>query len=275
MLSPRTTLLLGTAAVLALGSAGLAQADPNLTYVERALSGAPVLVYSSGTYAAWSADGGSGYSGGCSALSGNPFQSSAGGSCTGTSSGASAGAGADLKGGTLSASASTPATTSNGAAAGALMWTTLVFSGAAPGSNATGILKLPFTGSFSNGGIGVAGLAVNPSSNWITSWTTVDASNPSPTLSVSFSIQNGVPTEFAAGLGVDSVWDGNPVTSSLDPAWSLILPAGITYSPVAGDLSIPGGTASVPEPGSLPLMSLGLVLAAWAAARSRAARMPR
>jgi hypothetical protein len=273
MLSPRTKLLMGTAAVVALGSAGLAHADANLTSVEAALSVAPVLMYSSGTYAAWSADGSNAFAGGCSASTGNPGQLSASGNCTGTSSGASASASADLTAGTLSASASTPAITSNGAAAGALMWTTLVFSGA--GSNATGTFELPLTGSFSNGGAGVAGLAVDPSSNWMTSWTTVDGSNPSPTLSVSFSIQNGTPTEFAAGLGVDSVWNGNQVTSSLDPPWTLILPAGVTYSASTGDPSIPGAAPSVPEPGSLPLMSLGLVLAAWAATRSRAARMPR
>ncbi len=271
MLSPRTTLLIGAAAVAALGSAGFAQADHHLTSVESALSSAPVLMYSYGTDTAWSADGSSAFFGGCSGFNGNPGQSSASGSCTGTSSGASAAASADLVAGTLSASASTPAMTSNGAAAGALMWTTLVFSGA--GSNATGTFELPLTGSFSNGGIGIAGLAVNPSSNWITSWTTVDSANSSPTLSVSFSIANGTPIKFAAGLGVDSVWNGNAVSASLDPPWTLVLPAGVTYSSYNGDPSIPGGGPSVPEPGTLPLMSIGLALAAWAAVRSRATRI--
>jgi hypothetical protein len=265
MLSLRTTLLMGATAVAALGSAAVAQADPNLTFVESVLKSAPVLMYPYGTDTAWSADASAG---GCSASGGNPLQSRASGSCS--ASGASAAASANGGAGTLSASASTPAGTSTGAAAGALMWTTLVFSGAAAG--ATGTFELPLTGSFTNGGVGVAGLAVNPSPSWLTSWTTVDSSSPSPTLSVSFAIDNGIPTEFAAGLGVDSVWNGNQVTSSLDPPWTLVLPAGVTYSSLDGDPSIPSGALPVPEPGSLSLMLLG-ALAAWAAVRVRATRM--
>jgi hypothetical protein len=278
MTSPRTTLWVAAATVAALASPGFAfaQSDPNLTSVESDLLIAPVLMYSFGTDAAWSADGSSSSFGGCSGFNGNPGQASASGNCTGTADGATAGASADLGPGTLSASASTPAITSFGGAAGALMWTTLIFSGA--GSNATGTFELPLTGSFTNGGIGVAGLAVNPSSNWITDWTTVDSSNSSPTLSVSFSIVNGAPTKFAAGLGVDAVWNGNSVSASLDPPWTLILPAGVTYGSYNGDPTIPGGGSGggggipAPEPGSLSLMLLGLVLTASAAVRMRASR---
>lgn len=233
------------------------------------MQAAPIVMYAFGTDTAWSADGSNAFAGGCSGSNGNPSQLSASGGCTG-GFGSAASASADVTSGTLSASALTPAITANGSASGALMWTTLVFSGASPGQ--TGTFELPLTGSFTNGGIGVAGLAVNPSSSWITSWTTVDASNSSPTLSVTFSLANGVPTEFAAGLGVDTQWTGNQTTASLDPPWTLMLPTGVTYSPVNGAptiLGTSGGGSSVPEPGALSLMLMGVVLCAWAALRRR------
>ena len=267
------TLAAGAATIAALAGSGFAQAgplslDPNLVSVVGALQAAPVLSYAFGTDTAWSADAGS-FAGGCSGSNGNPSQASASGDCTG-SMGSTASASADLTSGTLSASAMTPAVTANGSAAGALMWTTLVFSGASPGQ--TGTFELPLTGSFANGGFGVAGIAVNPSSSWITNWTQVNASNSSPTLSVPFSLANGVPTEFAAGLGVDTQWNGNQATASLDPPWTVMLPTGVTYSPVDGAPTIlgsPGGGSSVPEPGALSLMLMGLALFAWAALRRR------
>ena len=269
------TFAAGAAAIAAFGSSGFALAgplssDPNLVSVETALLSAPVVTSSFGADAAWSADGSEAFADGCSGSNGGSMQTAASGSCTGAF-GSNASVSVDVTAGTLSASALTPAITANGSAAGALMWTTLVFSGASPG--ATGTFELPLTGSFTNGGRGIAGLAVDPSSTWITSWAHVNASDSSPTLSVTFSIANGVPTKFAAGVGVDTQWMGNEVTANLDPPWTLILPTGVTYSPAnSGDPTIPGGGAesSVPEPGALALMLMGLALFAGAATRRRA-----
>jgi hypothetical protein len=270
--------LLGAAAMAALGSAGLAHAtDSNLKSVETALKGAPVLLYGFGTDAAWSADGGSAFAGGCSGSNGNASQVNASGNCVGSTFGSTASASADLSTGALSASVTVPAVTANGGAAGALMWTTLSFTGAAPG--ALGTFELPLTGMFTGTSIGIAGLAVNPSADWITSWTLVDATDSSPTLSVTFPILNGTPTKFASGLGVDTVWTGSAAGAALDPPWTLILPSGVTYSAVGGAPTIPGsgsggggggGGSSVPEPGSLGLMLVGCLLSAWSALRTRA-----
>lgn len=274
MLNHRTKLLATAGTVISLGWPVYVQAtvivtDPNLTNVENALSSAPLGMYSYGTWTAWSADGGNG-NGGCSGSSGNPFQTSSSGGCTSKSFGivsSSASASASLGTGKLSAGASTGPITAMGAAAGALMWDTLTFSGASPG--AMGTLSLPVTGTFFNGGVGAAGLAVNPSSNWIYNWTQLDSSNSSPTLTLSFSIVNGTPTELAAGLGADVVWNGNLVSSTVDPPWTLTLPNGVTYTTTSGDPLLP---ASVPEPGTFSLMGLAMMASASVWARGRRGR---
>ena len=271
------TPVLGAAAMVALASPGLVRAaDANLTSVENALKAAPVLSSGFGTEAAWSADGGVSFSS-CSGSNGNAGLSSASGGCLG-GPGSTASASADLSTGALSASATVPASTAAGAAAGALMWTTLVFTGAAPG--AMGTFELPLTGMFTGASLGIAGLAVNPSADWITSWTLVGASDSSPTLSVMFPIVDGTPTKFAAGLGADTVWVGDAAGAALDPPWTLIVPSGVTYTGAEGLPTIPGagsggggggGGSSVPEPGSLGLMLVGCLLSAWTALRTRAA----
>lgn len=278
-----------TIAVALLGTPGFAGAtsialDQNLANIESALSSAPVGMYPFGTAAAWSADGGTASSGGCNGSSGNPGASSATGACSGTLMGGSgdshAAATANLGTGSLSASASTGPITSMGAAAGALMWDTLTFSGVTAGNN-TATLSMQLTGSFAGdlgGGLppaafGAAGLAVDPvGSSWITNWTLIDSSSPSPTLTLSFAISNGTPTVLAGGLAVDTIWNGNQDTASLDPPWSLILPTGVTASTGYSGDPLGGGTGgtSVPEPGALSLMGLAMMASAAAWSRARA-----
>ncbi len=166
------------------------------------------------------------------------------------------------------------------------MWDTLTFSGVTAGADMA-TLSMPLTGSFTGnfgGGsppaaFGAAGLAVNPNGNsWITSWTPIGSSNPSPTVSLSFAIANGTPTVLAAGLAVDTIWNGNQDTASLDPPWTLTLPTGVTVSQIgySGDpLGGATGGTSVPEPGALSLIGLAMMASAAAWSRARASRKDR
>ena len=231
--------------------------NSDLSYVENYLTGAPTT-YPYGTSTAASVS--PCFSGGCQTAGGNPYQTSASSSVSVGGTG-SAKASADLASGSLRAYAQEDGITGSSAAAGALFWDTLTFSGAT-GVSPTGSLVLTVPGTFTDVGYGGAGLAVSVG-GYIgqfspATWTLLDSSNPSATLTLPFSIVNGTPTEVGAGLFAAAYNSFSMATADLydPPQLSLILPTGVTYTSASGVFL----TTPVPEPTDAALLAAGLML---------------
>lgn len=138
---------------------------------------------------------------------------------------------------------------------------TAVFSGAAPGAmgqlivtapvSITGNSSFEVTSKITFGPFGIptpygAFCADFPTSN--------DCGNPA-NLAVSFPITNGVDTGFFVSLSGSA---GAPGTYDPDASWSLVLPAGVTYTTASG-YPIGGVVATTPEPTSLAMIIGGLL----------------
>ncbi|MHB8624111.1 MAG: hypothetical protein ACYC9J_02340 [Sulfuricaulis sp.] len=258
------------AAAAAIISINVYASDTNVTYVENALTSAPVLLYSYGTVNASSVSPCFGT--GCQNTSGNPFTTS---SSSNASSGgiASAKSSADLSTGILGAYAQELGTTGSSAAAAAGFWDTLTFSGVGAGSP-MGTMVFTLPGAFTDVGNGAAcegyligssqgstcGGSSTGSDPFATGTTSLNSGNPSETLTLNFSLQNGVATKLAWALGAAANNSFNIATADLydPPQVSLELPSGVTYSSSSGVFLGSGSPAPVPLPASFPLLASGL-----------------
>ncbi|MDR3454635.1 MAG: PEP-CTERM sorting domain-containing protein [Rhodoferax sp.] len=171
----------------------------------------------------------------------------------------------------LSVVASQSGTTGSQSAAIAAAWDTLTFSPTTPGT--TGTLswtisltkEAGLTSSYDDLGTGLACLDVG-TNIFITGVNTVLAcplenalSDVSPgTTSYSMTINLDQPLEIYEALGALAYNDFNTSSAQIDPAVTLTLPDGVSFTTASG---LSGGTATtnnVPEPGILWLVGLGL-----------------
>lgn len=252
---------------------GYATTDPDLAYVENYIQSPPTM-YAYGSWAASSVSPCFGSS--CQSNNGNPFQAQSGVSSLVGGIG-SASADADLSTGVLRAYAQEDGTTGSSAAAGAVFWDTLTFSGVT-GTNTTGTLVFNVPGTFTDVGYGGACAAVqvggyaqcNPFTAPV-----LNASSPSETIQVPFTLSNGTATEIVAALYGTAYNSFNIATADLKdpPQVSLLLPTGVTYTSASGEfLSSP---TPVPEPATWATMACGLALLLFVASRGRNARTRR
>ncbi len=156
-----------------------------------------------------------------------------------------------------------PATTSAASESG--LWDTLTFSGAS--GSATGTIRFSVSGNFVSTGQGSACLLLGPGLcnplflTPLQSWPTLDGANPSEVLTASFSIVNGSPVEFSAGLYAQAnnptaVTVIQPTADLYDPAsLSLQLPPNVTYRSASGVFL----TSPVPLPPALWLFGSGMI----------------
>ncbi len=250
-----------------------ATTDPDLAYVENDIQSPPTM-YSYGSWAASSVSPCFGSS--CQSSNGNPFQNPSNVSSLVGGLG-SASASADLSTGILQAYAQEDGTTGSSAAAGAVFWDTLTFSGVT-GTNTTGTLVFTVPGSFTDVGYGGACAAVqvggyaqcNPFTAPV-----LNASSPSETLRIPFTLSNGSPTEIVAALYGTAYNSFNIATADLKdpPQVSLLLPTGVTYTSASGVFL--SNTTPVPEPATWVTMACGLALLGLRALRGRNARTMR
>ena len=255
------------AAVWSASAHASAVSNADVSFVENAITGAPVLLYQYGTVSATSVSPCSGT--GCQDNAGTPLttfstsQSIAGGV-------ASAKSGADLTTGVLRAYAQEDGITGASAAAGAGFWDTLTFSGVT-GVNPTATLQFNVSGSFTDVGFGGAcegyrigfstgstcgsGSGTDPFGSGAT---ILGSGNPSEILSLPIPLVNGTPTEIAVALGAAANGSFNIATADLydPPTVSLIdLPSRVTYTSASGVFL----TSPVPLPPALWLFGSGMI----------------
>ncbi|MHB1587022.1 MAG: hypothetical protein ACYCRH_10255 [Acidiferrobacteraceae bacterium] len=259
--------------IAAWSTPGYATTDPDLAYVENYIQSPPTM-YSYGSWAASSVSPCFGSS--CQSSNGNPFQNPSSVSSFVGGIG-SASADADLSTGVLRAYAQEDGTTGSSAAAGAVFWDTLTFSGVT-GTNTTGTLVFNVPGTFTDVGYGGACAAVqvggyaqcNPFTAPV-----LNASSPSETIKVPFTLSNGSATEIVAALYGTAYNSFNIATADLKdpPQVSLLLPTGVTYTSASGVFL--SSTTPVPEPATWVTMACGLALLWFTASRGRNARTKR
>ncbi|MDA8364029.1 MAG: hypothetical protein M0Z84_09485 [Gammaproteobacteria bacterium] len=239
--------------------------NPDIAYVENALSGAPVALYPYGTLSASSVSPCFGST--CQNTLGNPFTTVSNSSSIVAGIG-SAKSAADLSTGVLQAYAQEDGTTGSSAAAGAGFWDTLTFSGVTAGETAT--LNFSVSGSFTDVGFGGAcagylvgltagstcgsGSGSDPFGSGVT---VLNASNPSETLSLSIPLANNTPTEIAFALGAAANNSFNIATADLydPPHVTLTLNGPGSYTSASGKFL----TSPVPLPRAAWLFASGLV----------------
>ncbi|MHB8348765.1 MAG: hypothetical protein ACYDHM_16865 [Acidiferrobacterales bacterium] len=243
--------------------------DPNVTFVENAIAAVPVLTDAYGTLSVTSVSPCSGAS--CQNTAENPLVTSSS-SSSGAGGVGSAQSSADLSTGMLRATAQEDGSAS--AAAGAVVWDTLTFSGVT-GINSTATLRFDVPGTFTDVGFGGAceGYRIGFSSvstcgsasgsnPFGSGGTVLNTVNPSEILSLAIPLANNNPTEIAVALGAAANSSANIATANLydPPQLSLSLPSGVSYTSASGQfLTSP---APVPLPPSLPLLASG-VLGLW------------
>ncbi len=254
--APAVSALSGSAiAIIALAwSASVYASD--LSYVQSELS--TVIPSTTGTFGAFTAA--SAFEGGTSLQGTNGGLSQSSTSISENSPfGGSAQGAASLRTGSLQAIAQENGITGASGAAGAAYWDTLFFSGAI-GSSSTGTLTLTVPGIFTDVGNGGACLSVIPSVVGAScdpfSTTPLNSTNPSETLTASFSIINGNPVNFYAALFATASNSFNGATADLydPPKLSLQLPTGVTYTSASGVFLAP-----VPLPAAFWLFGSGLL----------------
>lgn len=237
---------------------GYATTDPDLAYVENYIQSPPTM-YAYGSWAASSVSPCFGSS--CQSSNGNPFQNPSSVSSFVGGIG-SASAGADLSTGVLQAYAQEDGTTGSSAAAGAVFWDTLTFSGVT-GTNTTGTLVFNIPGTFTDVGYGGACAAVQVGGYAQCDPFTapvLNAGSPSETIKVPFTLSNGSATEIVAALYGTAYNSFNIATADLKdpPQVSLLLPTGVTYTSASGVFL--SSITPVPEPATWVTMACGLAL---------------
>lgn len=173
---------------------------------------------------------------------------------------------ADLGQGFVTAGASTGNAISccgfGGGFAGAIIWDTLTFHGAAPGATVTIVIGgnngLQGDASTGVGAILIstasAGGIISPGSELVGNLTSSVVSQPTYSYSQTYAISNGQPMLFELYVHASAGGQFGSGSASISDPFSLQLPDGVTFTSASGEFP----SSETPEPSSLLLLAAGL-----------------